>query len=241
MNEEEFDDVTFEKDEGDSTFSILSVYKACFSSDLFKLIPIAISVALWLFTAWIPFVGIGTTIALFTLPVDLVGGKKISPIDIFCSSHRRNLFSFFILLGLMGVGCSAAAFPFTFLGTQFVGPAMGFWAKTALYLFLASAATAAVTLSTGWSMAPFLLLEKGLEPLEALQESLKLTAGNRLKIFGIYAAPVLASFILMYFLASIPYLGWLFAVSIFIASATVCISLTGKIYGTLKTPEEPKS
>ena len=240
MNEEEFDDVTFGKDEGDSAFSILSVYKACFSSELLKLVPIAVSVALWLFTAWIPFVGIGTTIALFTLPVDLVRGKKISPIDIFCSSHRSNLFSFFLLLGFMGVGCSAAAFPFTFLGTQFVGPAMSFCAKTALYLFLASAATAAVTLSTGWSMAPFLLLENGLAPVEALQTSLKMTEGKRLKIFGIYAAPVFIAFLLLYFLARIPYLGWLFAVLVFIASATVCISLTGKIYGTLKTPEEPK-
>ena len=84
-------------------------------------------------------------------------------------------------------------------------------------------------------MAPFLLIDKGLEPSEALKTSFKITEGLRLRIFGIYAIPLVAGCILFRYLGGIRYIGWLFSAVIIIAVSTAVISLTAKVYGTLKS------
>lgn len=38
---------------------------------------------LWLLTIWIPYLNVGTTIAMATIPIELSKGKVISPLFIF--------------------------------------------------------------------------------------------------------------------------------------------------------------
>lgn len=61
--------------------------KDAFAIGMKNLVPIVLSVLLWLVTVWIPYVNVGTTIALATLPVKLSKGEMISPM----SSSSRNI------------------------------------------------------------------------------------------------------------------------------------------------------
>ena len=46
-------------------------------------------VVLWILTIWIPYVNVGTTIAIFTLPAALSKGKIISPLEIFNKKYFK--------------------------------------------------------------------------------------------------------------------------------------------------------
>lgn len=63
--------------------------KDAFAIGIKNLVPIVLSVLLWLVTVWIPYVNVGTTIALATLPVKLSKGEMISPMFIFESKYRH--------------------------------------------------------------------------------------------------------------------------------------------------------
>ena len=63
--------------------------KDAFAIGVKNLVPIVLSVLLWLVTVWIPYVNVGTTIALATLPVKLSKGEMISPMFIFDSEYRH--------------------------------------------------------------------------------------------------------------------------------------------------------
>lgn len=63
--------------------------KDAFAIGMKNLVPIVLSVLLWLVTVWIPYVNVGTTIALATLPVKLSKGEMISPMFIFESKYHH--------------------------------------------------------------------------------------------------------------------------------------------------------
>ena len=62
---------------------------------------VVVAVALWLVTIWIPYINIGTTIAISLLPVELAKGSVINPLGIFDSKYRRYMGEYFITMGLM--------------------------------------------------------------------------------------------------------------------------------------------
>ena len=47
------------------------------------------AVALWLITIWIPYLNVGTTIAITLLPTQLAKGEIVNPLGIFDSKYRR--------------------------------------------------------------------------------------------------------------------------------------------------------
>lgn len=75
--------------------------KDAFAIGVKNLVPIVLSVLLWLVTVWIPYVNVGTTIALATLPVKLSKGEMISPMFIFDSEYRHCMGEYFILQALI--------------------------------------------------------------------------------------------------------------------------------------------
>lgn len=244
-------DVEEEKAEASGSVSgleLMDVYKSCFLSGAKDLIPIAIASALWLVTVWIPYINIGTTIAMFTLPIWIIEGRKLSPIDLFLGEHRAKMFGFFRLQGLILAACFVFLIVIRYaLWWMLVMDSMasmpgvprdfgiGFWAWVKALLLFACAAVPLFMMTTAWSMAPFLLIDKGLEPSDALKTSFKITEGLRLRIFAIYAIPLVAGCILLRYLGGISYIGWLFSSVIVVAVSTAVISLTAKVYGTLKS------
>lgn len=58
-------------------------------------------VVLWLLTIWVPYINVGTTIAINMLPIELAKGGVISPLGIFDAKYRKYMGDFLITTGLM--------------------------------------------------------------------------------------------------------------------------------------------
>ena len=106
---------------------------------------------LYILTIWIPYLNVGTTIAMSSLPAELAKGKVINPLFIFEGKYRRNIGEYFILIALMTLGIYVG---FTFL----IIPG--------------------IVISIAWSLAAPLFVDKDKGALEALRESNTLTYGN---------------------------------------------------------------
>lgn len=126
---------------------------------------------LWLLTIWIPYLNVGTTIAMTTIPIELSKGKVISPLFIFDGKYRKFMGEYFTLIGLMYLA---------------IIPAM-------IFMFIPG-----IIISIGWSLAIYILLDKGVAPGEAMIRSNKATYGYKWTIFGVSFLLGLAFYILLY-------------------------------------------
>ena len=117
---------------------------------------IVVAVILWLVTIWIPYINIGTTIAIQLLPVELAKGNVINPLSIFDSKYRRYMGEFLITWGLMLIPIYIAA------------------------LFLV---VPGIVLSLSWTLSFYFLLDKGKNPIEAIKASNDATYGSKWTMF----------------------------------------------------------
>ena len=115
------------------------------------------AVILWLLTFWIPYLNVGTTIAISTMPLALADNESPEgPTYIFDSKYRKYMGEYFILIGLMY---------------------MAIWTA---YLFLI---IPGIVISLAWSQGLFLLFDKKLNPIDALKESNEKTYGHKWTLF----------------------------------------------------------
>ena len=135
---------------------ILSILKEGASLGLRNSLSIIGAYLLYILTIWVPYINVGTTIAIVSLPVSISKGRVISPLEIFYSKYRKNMGTFFLLLFFMFFGY---IFSILFLVIPFI------------------------ILSLSWSQAIFLLVDKGINPMQALNESNKITYNYKIKIF----------------------------------------------------------
>ncbi|MCL1894133.1 MAG: hypothetical protein FWG02_07865 [Holophagaceae bacterium] len=132
-------------------------------------IPIMVNVLLWGLTIWIPYLNVGTTIGLFTGVIAKASkGEPIPVIEIFDPSYRKYIGEFFVTFGLMQVGILAGL-------TFFIVPG--------IVIYLA------------WCFAPLLLVDKHMNPAEAISVSNDCTYGYKWAMFGITLAVEFAFFI----------------------------------------------
>lgn len=131
---------------------------------------------LWLLTIWIPYLNVGTTIAITTIPIELSKGKVISPLFIFDGKYRQFMGEYFTLIGLMYLAIIPAMFFMLIPG---------------------------IIISIGWSLAIYILLDKGVAPGEAMIRSNKATHGYKWTIFGVSCVLAVAFYILMTILLNI--------------------------------------
>ena len=117
---------------------------------------IVVAVILWLVTIWIPYINIGTTIAIKLLPVELAKGNVINPLSIFDSKYRRYMGEFLITWGLMLIPIYIAT------------------------LFLV---VPGIVLSLSWPLSFYFLLDKGKNPIEAIKASNDATYGSKWTMF----------------------------------------------------------
>ncbi len=112
---------------------------------------------LWIITIWIPYLNIGTTIALYGIVVKMAKNESFGIGEIFRPEYRQIFPEFFLLLGLSAVGIYFSAI-------FFIIPAL--------------------VLSIAWLLSYFLLIDKKMGVIEALKESNRLTNGYKWDIFG---------------------------------------------------------
>ena len=117
---------------------------------------IVVAVILWLVTIWIPYITLGTTIAIKLLPVELAKGNVINPLSIFDSKYRRYMGEFLITWGLMLIPIYIAT------------------------LFLV---VPGIVLSLSWTLSFYFLLDKGKNPIEAIKASNDATYGSKWTMF----------------------------------------------------------
>tara|TARA_Y100000996_G_C22476295_1_gene624277 strand:- start:319 stop:1008 length:690 start_codon:yes stop_codon:yes gene_type:complete len=141
-----------------NTFSINDILSNSFSIGLNNALNILIALILWIVTLWIPYINVGTSIGLFYgIPIKLARGEKFDPTLIF-NKEYRSVMGNMLLTGALGL----------------FGILLGY-----LFLFIPG-----IILAYAWAFAGFLVLDKKMNPLEALHESNDLTYGKKWYIFG---------------------------------------------------------
>jgi hypothetical protein len=67
---------------------------------IFNIISIFIATILWALTIWIPYLNVGTTIGLLSMPIGISKGNIMSPTEIFNPKYRQYMGEYFIFIGL---------------------------------------------------------------------------------------------------------------------------------------------
>ena len=117
---------------------------------------VVVAVALWLVTIWIPYINIGTTIAISLLPVELAKGSVINPLGIFDSKYRRYMGEYLITAGLMVIP---------------------------IYIAFVFMIVPGIVLSLSWALSFYFLLGKGKKPMQAIKASNDATYGSTWTMF----------------------------------------------------------
>jgi uncharacterized membrane protein len=164
------------------------------------------AVILYVLTCWIPYINIGTTIAMATLPLEMAKGNVFSPTAIFDKKYFAFIGEYFLISGLM---FSAILFGFMF----FVIPG--------------------IVITIAWSMAVMLMIDKKINPVEALTASNKATTGHKWTIFLSQLALGVAMMILFWIFGKLGTIGTILSVVAIILIAPVALGMQAYIYKTL--------
>lgn len=114
------------------------------------------AVLLYVVTAWIPYLNVGTTVGMYRIVIGIKDGKVINPLSIFDRENFKDIGNLFLFLGLKNMGIGAAA----------------------VFMFFP-----AVVISIAWEFAVYLMIEKHTSPLESLTLSYKATNGEKRTVF----------------------------------------------------------
>jgi len=156
---------------------IISTIKEGITIGIKNIGPILVNVFLWAVTVWIPYLNVGTTIALTVGIVSKASrGEPIPFTEIFDPKYRKYMGEYFLVSGLVSLGVG--------IGTIF-GIIPG------------------IVIGLAWCLAALLVVDKGKNPTEALTMSNNLTYGNKWRMFGVYFLTVLAFFIIILILMGI--------------------------------------
>lgn len=169
------------------------------------------AVILWLITIWIPYLNVGTTIAMVGMVVALSKGGVISPTEIFKAKYRKNMGEFFLLMIFLLLG--------TYAGLLFV-------------------VIPGIVISIAWGQAIYLLIDKDMNPTEALSVSNKITYGKKWTIFlGNFILAIIlavAIYILVFIFSSVSdTLGAIVGIIGYIAMLVIMMAAAAYIYGEL--------
>lgn len=167
--------------------TVVGVLTDGFKVGVANIASLIIASILYVVTCWIPYLNVGTTIAMFTIPMKLSQGKIISPTFIFDGKYRQYMGEYFTLQGLKMMSLTPA---FLF----FIVPG--------------------VIISISWSLALYIMLDRGIAPGEALIDSNKATYGHKGTIFGVNLLLFILCVIIFAVLSWIPYIGSLAAIVI---------------------------
>jgi len=140
-------------------FTVKNIITNGIKIGLANFVSLLLAYILWLITFWIPYLNVGTTIAIYNLVPAMARGKVISPTEIFKAKYRKNMGEFFLTLIFISMGVSIGS----------------------IFFFLPG-----IVIGIAWSLAIFLVIDKDMQPLEAIKTSNNLTYGKKWQIFFAY-------------------------------------------------------
>ena len=186
--------------------NIMATIKDGLAIALVNYLSLILTVVLYLLTIWIPYLNVGTTIAMASLPAEMAKGNMMNPLFIFDGKYRKNMGEFFILMSLM-YGAIAVGFLFMLIPGYVIAIA--------------------------WSFATVLFVDKDMNALDALRESNRLTYGNKWRIFGALFLMGLGLGIAVAIISGlfgIGHIGWLEAIGTII-NVVLIVFIVPAIYG----------
>lgn len=167
-------------------------------------------IVLWALTIWIPWINVGTTIAIMTLPIELSKGNVISPTAIFDEKYRKYFGEVFMTMGLMYIP---------------------------ILLALVFMVVPGIVLSIAWSLAIYFVLDRGMNPTASISASNEATYGSKWNIFGIMIVIALALMVVGYlivYIFGLVNLQFLGIAIMYILGFSIQVSAHASIYRQLK-------
>lgn len=125
---------------------------------------------LYILTIWIPYINIGTTIAMQTLPLLYARGEAFNPVFIFGSRYRKMMGNYLLLSFLQGVVIICAM----------------------LFMYFP-----AIVMIFTFQLSTLFLLDKEQDPIAAMQSSSRVTYGSKWTMFGIYVVYMFCASLVM--------------------------------------------
>lgn len=186
--------------------NIIATVKDGIAIALVNYLSLVVTAVLYMLTLWIPYINVGTTIAMESLPAEMAKGNILNPLFIFDGKYRRNMGEFFILMTLM-------------LGAIGVGLAFGF--------------IPGFVIAIAWSFAVVLFVDKDLSAIDSLRESNRITYGNKWRIFWaefLLVVVLCIALSLVSFIFGIGDVNWLIAVGSVINVVIIVFAIPA-IYG----------
>lgn len=171
------------------------------------------AVALWLITIWVPYINVGTTIAITLLPTRLAKGEIVNPLGIFDSKYRRYMGEYFITMGLM-------VFPIL-IGVLFM-------------------IVPAIVLSIAWTLSYYFLFEKEKNPIQAIKASNDATYGSKWTMFavqlvvGIIVGIVLGIFRFLCDLIDVEFITFIVMFVLYVLAISISMAVNASFWKQLK-------
>ncbi len=138
-------------------FTVSAIITNGFTRGIQNIVPVLVNTVLWILTLWIPYLNVGTTIGMMAgVIAKMSRGDTISMTEVFDPVYRKRMGEFFIVIGLMLMGL-IAGFMFFIIPAYVIGIA--------------------------WMLAPLLVVDRELNPLEAINRSNTATYGKKWVIF----------------------------------------------------------
>jgi hypothetical protein len=114
------------------------------------------AIILFVLTFWIPYLNVGTFIAITSLPLKMSEGKVFSPTEIFKEKYRKNMGEFLLFMALLMI---------------------------IIYMGMIFLIIPAIVMGITFGYGKYFLLDKEVSPTEALKMSNKATYGHKWNIF----------------------------------------------------------
>jgi len=182
---------------------IMQTIKAGVEYGLKNFFPLLLMVILYVVTVWIPWLNVGTTIGLYKAVIGIGRGEVIDPTGIFDKENFQNIGKYFLLLGLLSIGITAAA----------------------CFMLIP-----AIVMGIAWSFAIYFLIDKKVSPLKALGLSYDSTYGNKWRIFGLIFLCFFIISLVTGLLALIPKVGPVLMFIVAILASVIVVAIEGVMY-----------
>ena len=88
--------------------NVMDTIKDGFQLAIKNVLPLILLVILYVITVWIPYLNVGTTIGLYKAVIAMSRGEVVDPVSIFDKENFKFFGNFFLLMGFMSMGITAA-------------------------------------------------------------------------------------------------------------------------------------
>ena len=183
--------------------NVMETIKDGFQLAIKNVLSLILLVILYVLTVWIPYLNVGTTIGLYKAVIAMSRGEVVDPVSIFDKENFKFFGNFFLLMGLLSMGITAAC----------------------AFLFIPG-----IILSIAWGLAFYLLIDKGTSPLKSLTASYDVTHGEKWRIFAIDLLVGLIIGLLCGIFTLIPKVGFVFVILIVIVGCAYAVAVEALMY-----------